>query len=220
MRQPSILLARNAKPKSALVPLAICVCLVAASTFTSGARSAPDRGAASWLVQAGKTFQRAGEYTIRRDNRLQAAIKAYGQPTSCRVVGSRNHVVARWPQRGIWIDAWTYGLLPAGENGCTSPDLIHVSQIRLTGRRWTTSLGLHIGDRATKLRRLYPRAQYWDRRKRFRRNEYWLVMAHGPCIGVCTPFEEAHGVDYPRLTAQVFAGRVVAIWVPVFGQGE
>jgi hypothetical protein len=211
---------QRSKPRFAWAPLAFCACFVAASAFTSGALSAPDRGAASWLVQAGKTFQRAGEYTIRRNKRLQDAIKAYGQPTSCRVVGSNNHVVARWPERGISIDAWTYGGLPAGESGCTSPDLIHVSEIRLTGKRWTTSLGLHIGDRTTKLRRLYPRAQYWDRRTRFRRNEYWLVTAHGPCIGVCTPFEVAHGVDYPRLTAQVFGGRVIAIWVPVFGQGE
>ena len=83
-----------------------------------------------------------------------------------------------------------------------------------------SALGLRVGDKTTKLRRLYPRAQYADRRTGYRRNEYWLVTRHGPCIGVCTPFEEAHGVDYPRLTAQVFGGHVIAIWVPVFGQGE
>jgi hypothetical protein len=200
--------------------LLLCLSLAATGVLTSAAVAATERETASWLVRAGKTFQRAGEYTIRGNTRLQDAITAYGEPSSCRVMGSNNHVVARWVDRGIWIDAWTYGLLPRGENGCTSPDLIHVSEIRLTGKRWVTSLGLHVGDRTTKLRRLYPRAPYGDMRTRFRRAEYWLVIAHGPCIGVCTPYEDAHGVDYPRLTAQVFGGRVVAIWVPVFGQGE
>jgi hypothetical protein len=203
-----------------LLRLPLSVCIAAAAVLASAALSAPERGSASWLVQAGKTFQRAGEYTIRRNTRLQDAIKAYGEPSTCRVVGSQNHAVVRWPDRGIWIDAWTYGLLPEGETGCTSPDLIYVSEIRLTDPRWMTSLGLRVGDKTTKLRRLYPRAVYSDRRTGHRRSEYWLVTAHGPCIGVCTRFERRHGVDYPRLSAQVRGGRVIALWVPVFGQGE
>ena len=147
-------------------------------------------------------------------------IDALGPQSTCRLVGSGSHAVFTWSERGIWVDAWTYGLMPEGENGCISPDLIHVSEIRLRDRRWTTSLGLHVGDRTSKLRRLYPRAQYYGRREKFRRNEYWLVVNHGPCIGLCSEYDRQQGVDYPRLTAEVRSGRVVALWVPVFGQGE
>jgi hypothetical protein len=110
--------------------------------------------------------------------------------------------------------------MPEGETGCTSPDLIWVSEIKLTDRRWTTSLGVHVGERTTKLRKQYPKAVYQDRRAGGPRSQYWLVVRHGPCIGVCTPHEQRHGVDYPALTAQVRNGRVIAFWVPVFGQGE
>lgn len=106
--------------------------------------------------------------------------------------------------------------MPEGENGCTSPDLIYVSQIRLSDRRWTTSLGLHVGDSTAKLRRLYPKAK----RRALRGGEYLLVSQRGPCIGVCSAEELRRGVDHPRLTAQVRRGRVTAFWVPVFGQGE
>lgn len=97
------------------------------------------------------------------------------------------------------------------------PDLIAVSEIRLTDQRWVTALGLRVGDPTTKLRRLYPRSRYYEGRPR---NQYYLVSNHGPCIGLCTPFEQRNGVGYSRLSAQVKAGRVVAFWLPVFGQGE
>ena len=136
------------------------------------------------------------------------------------MVGTNNHVVAEWPSRGIWIDAWTFGLIPEDEDGCISPDLIHVSEIRLTGTRWVTSLGLRVGDPTTKLRRLYPKSPYVPGTQAWRRNHYYLVWRRGPCIGVCTPAEKRFGVDYPQLMAQVKNGRVVAFWLPVFGQGE
>jgi hypothetical protein len=169
-----------------------------------------------WLVRAGKSFQRAGEYVVRGGNtRLDDAIAAYGDPSACKVLSQRN-VIATWAERHIWISAWTLGDMPAGENGCTSPDLIYVSQIRLSDKRWTTSLGLHVGDSTVKLRRLYPRAK----RRALRGGEYLLVTQHGPCIGVCSAEETRRGVDYPRLTAQVRYGRATAFWLPVFGQGE
>ena len=137
---------------------------------------------------------------------------------SRRIVGSSNRFMSsqRGPDRGIWIDAWTFGGMPPGEDGCISPNLIHVSEIRLTESQWTTPRGLHVADPVSKLRRLYPKARL-HRRPRL---AYWLVTIHGPCIGVCTPQELRSGVDYPRLTAQVRGGRVVAFWVPVFGQGD
>jgi hypothetical protein len=195
------------------VGLAVGLAMVG-SVASAGA--GPVRSAESWLVRAGKDFQRAGEYNVRRQNtHLQDASDAYGEPSNCRVIDPA-HVVATWADRGIWIDAWTYGGMPAGEDGCVSPELIYVSEIRLTGNRWTTSLGLRVGDPTAKLRRLYRRAQF----HRVPRSAYWLVTRHGPCVGVCTQQEQRNGVDYPRLTAQVRGNRVAALWVPVFGQGE
>jgi hypothetical protein len=171
-----------------------------------------------WIVAT----LRAGEYTARaRNTRLRNAITAYGAPPSCRVVGSNNHVVAAWPERGIWIDAWTYGGMPADEDRCVSPDLISVSEIRLTDTRWVTSLGLRVGDPTTKLRRLYPKSPYVEATQAWGRNHYYLVWRHGPCvIGDCSPSERKYGIDFAQLMAQVKKGRVVAFWLPVFGQGE
>jgi hypothetical protein len=195
--------------------LVLALAVAGAATASTGATKA------SWLVRAGKDFKRAGEYTVRLSNtRLQDAIDAYGAPSSCRVVGSSNHVVAAWSDRGIWIDNWTYGGMPAGENGCISPDLIYVSEIRLNDRRWTTSLGLHVGDPTTKLRSLYPKALYVDGKQAWGRNQYYLVWRHHRCSIGCGPTEDKYGVDEPQLTAQVRVGRVVALWIPVGGQGE
>jgi hypothetical protein len=194
--------------------------LVFLLVFATGANAAGDRAHASWLVQAGKNFQRAGEYTVRQTNTLYAdAIAAYGRPSSCRVVGSNNHAIATWAARGIRIELWTYGGMPEDEDGCISPDLIHVSDIRLTDRRWTTSLGLRVGDPTTKLRQVYPRAPYYARKPGWPA-QYLLVLTNGPCIGVCTPAEDRYGVDYSQLSAEVKNGRVVALLVPVGGQGE
>jgi hypothetical protein len=177
----------------------------------------PKPGTVNWLVQASRTFQRAAEYTVRgRNTRLADAINAYGKP-SCRVM-SRKHVVATWVNRGIRIDSLTNRALPAARTGCSSPTLIHVSEIRLTDRRWVTSLGLRVGDTTSKLRRLYPRSPYARARRGSSRNEYYLVWRHERCRGSCSPQARRQGVNHPLLTAQVANGKVVALWIPVFGQ--
>jgi hypothetical protein len=194
----------------------LTIAVLAAAISQADAFGLPLASSANWLVRAGKNFQRAGEYTVRSQNtHLEDAIAAYGEPTTCQVVSS-SHVVATWAERHIWISAWTLAGMPSGENGCTAPQLIHVSQIRLSDARWTTSLGLHVDDPVTKLRRLYPQAK----RHALRGGDFWLVTRHGPCIGVCSSEEVRQGVDYPRLSAQVQRGRVTALWLPVFGQGE
>jgi hypothetical protein len=192
----------------------VAAVVVAPASDAQGTAKRSDRAEESWLVRAGKDFQRAGDYVVRGSNKsLQDAIDAYGDPSNCRVIQAI-HVIATWAAEGIWIDAWTYGGMPAGEDGCTSPNLIKVSEIRLTGNRWVTSLGLHVGDPVAKVRHLYPRARF----HRVPRRAYWLVVVRGRCLGICTPAERR--VDYPRLTAQIRNGRVAALWVPVFGQGE
>jgi hypothetical protein len=196
--------------------------LLIALMIPASSSAGRDRVAADWKVQAGKSFKRAGEYTVRlRNTYLQDAINAYGAPSKCRVVDSNNHVITTWAIRGIWIEAWTYGAMPRDEDGCVSPDLIHVSQIRLTDKRWVTSLGLRVGDPTTKLRRLYPTSPYVEADRAWGRNHYYLVWRHGPCVvGVCSAYQLKYGIDTPQLMAQVRAGHVVAFWLPVFGQGD
>jgi hypothetical protein len=206
--------------------------MAAATVATSGtqdSRSTIETTVAStsastdWKVQAGKRFQRAGEYTVRRSNNfLQDAIDAYGPPSSCKINGSRSYGVATWATRGIRIYDATLGGLPAGETACTSPDLVYVSEIRLTDRRWTTSFGLHVGDPTTKLRKLYPKSPYVPGApgSRWSRNIYTLVWQRVHCDFDCSSYEQVHGTDIARLTAQVMNGRVTAFWIPVFGEGE
>jgi hypothetical protein len=201
---------------------AVAVAMLAAPMallIPASSAAEPGRANADWKLQAGKNFQRAGEYTVRFSNkRLQDAIDAYGTPSNCRVAGTNNHVVATWANRGIRIEAWTYGGMPSDEDGCISPDLIYVSQIRLTDKHWVTSRGLRVGDPTTKLRRLYPSSPYYDHA--WGRNSYFLVWRHERCIWACSALDTKYGVDNAQLTAQVRAGRVIAFWLPVFGQGE
>src|SRR5262245_39622032 len=162
------------------------------------ASSASARVLEDWKVQAGATFQRAGEYTVGlRDRTFADAIAAWGDPSSCRMLRFPNHAVATWRSRGIWLELWTYASLPEGETGCTAPNRIYVSEIRLTDRRWTTSLGLRVGDPSAKLRRLYPHARY----RPTRRSEYWLVTRREPCLGRCTRYEQRLRAAAPQLPA-------------------
>jgi len=84
-----------------VVVLATVIALLT-STGGMATNAERERGAASWLVQAGKSFQRAGEYTVRlRNKEFEDAINAYGRPSSCRVVGSVQHAVATWLTAGF-----------------------------------------------------------------------------------------------------------------------
>ena len=175
--------------------------------------------ARTWLVRVSASFQRAAEYTVRAGNtRLSDAIAAYRRP-SCKVVGPRQ-AIATWPSRGIRIDSRTTRALPRGKTGCSAPELMNVSEIRLTDRRWTTSLGLHVGDATSKLRKLYGRVLYARANRASSRNEYYLVWRHGKCISGCTKAANRNGGDYPRLTAQVKNGKVIAFRIPVLAQNR
>ena len=191
---------------------------------TSGDKPAPGTirpGAAraTWIVRASSTYQRAHEYTVRaRNTRLSEAIKAFGTP-SCKVTG-RGRVVATWADRGIRVDGVLNRPLPRGKTGCSAPGLVFVSEIRLTDGRWMTSLGLRVGDTVTKLRRLYPRSPFVRSGSGSQRTEYYLVWRHARCTRSCTPRTKRYGVNYPRLTAQVANGKVVALRLPVLGQNR
>lgn len=169
---------------------------------------------ASWVVRATLAFQRAQEYLVRGGNsRLSDAVKAFGAP-SCRAV-TRARVVATWVARGIRIEAGAKRTVPRGKAGCSSPGSLHVSEIRLTDRRWTTSVGLRVGDPVARLRARYPKAAYVRGRPGSSKGEYYLVWQRKRCLTHCTPVERRRGINVPRLTAEVTNGRVAAFRLPV-----
>jgi len=193
----------------------VALLVVATAISASAAVSAP--AAPSWLVRVGPGYVKVGEYRIGlRNTRFLDVINAFGKPSTCRVISGPNHVQATWASRALFGEFVTFGGLPRGENGCMSPDLIHVSELRVNDRRWHTALGLAVGDPTLRLRRLYPRARYVPKDRYRKRDEYWLATRRGVCFGDCGGRRFAK----PVLTAEVRRGRITAFWIPVGAQGE
>ena len=124
-----------------------------------------------------------------RDATVARAVAVFGEPNrGARPIYDR--CTLRWRQLGLTMNTYySQGALnPCGDSGR------HVSTTA-TDRRWRTSVGLRIGDPATKIRRLYPKGQYQGR------SEWWLILR---------PFA---GVDLPGLSAKVKSGRVISLTV-------
>jgi hypothetical protein len=175
-------------------------------------------GATNWVVRVTLAVQRAQEYLVRGGNsRLSDAIKAFGAP-SCRIV-TRTRLTATWVARGVRVDARAKRALPRRTSGCSAPASLHVSEIRLTDQRWTTSLGLRVGDPVARLLARYPKAAYVRGRPGSSSGEYYLVWQRKRCVAGCTAEERRRGIKVPRLTAQVANGRVTVFRLPVSPTG-
>lgn len=198
------------------MPRVVVVIVIAVALTSVPAAAAP-----SWLLRVGMGYMKVGEYRIdartHRNTRFLHVIEAFGKPSTCRVISGPNHVRANWPKRGLLGEFVTFGGLPAGENGCLSPDLIHVSTLRVNDRRWHTAFGLSVGDSTLRLRQLYPQARYVPRDRYRKWDEYWLATERGVCFGECGG---RRFTVVPRLTADVRRGKVIAFRVPVGAQGE
>lgn len=124
-----------------------------------------------------------------RDGNVGRAVALFGEPNA----GAKpiyDRCTLRWRRLGLTMNTYySQGALnPCSDSGR------HVSTTA-TDRRWRTSAGLRIGDSASKLRRLYPKAQYQGR------GEWWLILR---------PFA---GVDLPGLSARVKLGRIGSLTV-------
>jgi hypothetical protein len=196
----------RAKHPSAL----LLVLLVALGASAPGAAAREP----STLIQASATFQRLGDFWIDKNPSYGGALEALGPSTSCRLVGGRpDRAVANWYGLGVRITLATYGLIPDDETGCTAPDSIRIAGIRVTGKRWKTSLGLRVGSSLAELRRTYPRAVRGRRDGWPRPNAWWLVTRRAHC---CADAPQT----VPVLLAEVQQGRVVAFYFNVGAQGE
>jgi hypothetical protein len=146
------------------------------------------------------------------------AIRAFGKPTSCRLLGYPSDAVATWRSLGIRLRLSTLGAQPAGKNGCTAPGSIYIHAAYVSGGQWQTQEGLRVGLAVDVIRHLYPGAIPQPRANRdWPHPAYWIIHVRERCVvGVCGP--RLHTA--PRLTAYVKAGRVAGFFFPVGAEGE
>jgi hypothetical protein len=161
----------------------------------------------SFMVRASSHSIVVGGYQIWAglspgvDPTYGAAITAFGPATTCRLTGIESGSKATWPTIGVVATFATLEGLPPGSDACTATN-IHLSRLALRDKRWRTSLGLHVGDRVTKLRRLYPRA-----------------LAHGTSLWIVPANSAAFG---PRALfgATIRNERITSFFFDIRAQGE
>ena len=170
------------------------------------------------VIRASATIQHVGPLQLERDPHAAAARAAFGEPSSCRSIRLEDGAIVRWRALGVRIILATLGAIPAGKTSCTW-GAMPIFVVDVTGRSWTTSLGLRVGDGVNKLRRLYPRAPYIERNRgeAFPGHAYWLVTKRTTCVGANCGVRL---VTVPQLIAKIRDGRVVEFVLPVFAQGE
>jgi hypothetical protein len=173
-----------------------------------------------YLLRAGRDSQTIGGLNLRPRDPVtyEDAIRAFGKPTSCRLLGSPLDAWAIWRALGIRLRLSSLGAPPPGKNGCTAPRFIYIDSAYVTGRQWQTARGLRVGLPAEVVRRLYPDAIFQRRSVRdWPIPAYWIVHVRERCVvGLC-------GSDYqtaPRLIALVKVGRVTGFFFPVGAEGE
>jgi hypothetical protein len=151
------------------------VAAIASGTVTASVATTVD-AANGYLIQASAKFQRLGGYWISDDPTYAGALDGLGGSSSCHLVGyDPSNVVAAWRPLAVTMNLVTFGGIPTGKTGCTAPERIRVSTVRVTGRRWYTSLGLRVGDSETKLKRMYRLAKRTTGVPGWYRAGYWLV---------------------------------------------
>jgi hypothetical protein len=146
------------------------------------------------------------------------AIRAFGKPTSCRLLGYPSDAWANWRSLGLRLRLSTLGAQPPGKNGCTAPGSIYIHSAFVAGSRWQTIKGLRVGLPAGVIRQLYPDAILQPRANRdWPHPAHWIIHVRERCVvGVCGSRYQTS----PRLTAYIRAGRVAGFFFPVGAGGE
>jgi hypothetical protein len=147
------------------------------------------------------TLQRIGSYRYWPPASYQAAVTAFGRPSSKGTdVPDSNLCTVRWLPLGLDMG---FASVPGA---CTAANLKRSVWFGATihTRRWRTALGLRVGDSLTRLSRLYPTARLSKRLSVPPFDPTWsLVRRPDPDVG----FRD-------HLTATVWAGRVTSISLP------
>jgi hypothetical protein len=139
-----------------------------------------------------------GDFKPDRDPTLGAAIDAYGQPSFRRRLSTEGCRVG-WHALGVKVLFANLG----GGSACRA-DLGRSQTARAFGERWRTAKGLRVGQRLSRLRRLYPNATRHGR-------AWWLVTA------VSLVGEPRR---YPVLSATVRGGTVRSFSVRILAAGD
>jgi hypothetical protein len=174
-------------------------------------------GTGRFVISASPPSIRLGVYRVDRQPTYAGAIAALGRSSSCQLLGGdASHARASWRALGLVIELRTYGGLPTGKTACSAPRLIKIHTLRMTGRRWSTSRGLHTGDTVGQLRTEYPFAKPATRLAGWYTNGYWLVtrrVGGYEGIGGFRPFA-------PDLVAETHGGRITAFVLVIGGEGD
>jgi len=183
---------------SLLGVVAVCCYSILLAPRAEGARLTP------YVVSASARSIQIGTYFVRRDPTLVGAMRAFGQPAACQLQG-RPDSTAWWPAIGVKMTFYTLGgFRRESDNACNAPDSVYLGEASMSGKRWRTARGLRIGDRVSRLVRLYPGAEQHE-------NGWWLTIktCYIPETSPC-----------PNLVAQTAGGRVVRFVVPVGAGGD
>jgi hypothetical protein len=187
------------------------LCTLALAAVSSAAASG------SWQIRANASHQKLGDWRIDRNPTFGAAIDTFGSPDRCLPrswdgsPGGKD-ALAVWNGRGFSLYATT--LAYAEGPACQYPDQYQVDHVTVTGHRWTTSLGLHVGDGAARLHRLYPDAKLHRAPRGAAWTGYWLVTTRS------YDFIADKKATMPTLVAKLNQGRVSALTFPIGAQGE
>jgi hypothetical protein len=154
-----------------------------------------------------KRWIKMGNYDVIAHPTYADALRVLGRSTSCALT-DRETADAKWTKLGMELHLETLASIPQGRNACTLPGSVYIATVMITGRKWRTVRGLHIGDSVSRLRRLYPHATFAPA---FGRRAWWLVTDIG-----YVPTR----ARYPVLLGIATAGRLGAFRVEVGAQGE
>lgn len=164
---------------------------LALSLLGAAVMAVPAPAAAELVIRG--DWRLAG-YRVKADGTLGGAVNAFGQPS--RLTRTSDITCsASWRSRGLRIGFYNLG----GFNPCAR-SRGHFSNAVVTGRQWETGPGLAVGDRNTRLRRLYPDAR-------------WASAPGGAGWWLITRRSPGGEGSYPGLLARMREGRVAALVV-------
>ena len=175
-----------------------CLAFLLVLLLPAGASAAPYR----IHVSDFGTVTKIGPFKPKRNSRLGAAIRAFGEPDSRRLTQYQSCVV-RWHDLDLVIEFANYGGVPEGETICSGKWGL-AQNFLARGRRFASWRGLRPGMRSRAVPRRHPDATRHAR-------SWWLETYQ-------YPFGE--GGPSPVVKAIVRHARVTAIAGYIGGAGE
>jgi hypothetical protein len=162
-------------------------------------------------IRVGVETETIGPWRAHADPSLAAAVRALGEPSSCKgVKGLVGFASVEWRRLGLRGVFGSYGV--DGLHPCRARKAVRLDNMRATGGAWRTGAGLRIGDSLSKLRKLYPHAFL----RLYRRDipavrGWWLVLRTGSV---------PERYRFPALLATVRGGRVTSLVVTIQAEGD